>query len=68
MMMFRLLREIYTVVEAMCSETGRFGSAPRAGRAAVAIAAQPIPARQIKTAVFIGVMAQEALNQRMAAD
>jgi hypothetical protein len=67
-MMFRLAREIYIVIEAMCSETGRFGPPAPADRAAVSSSARPTPARQIKTAVFIGVMAQEALDQRMAAD
>ncbi len=66
--MFRLAREIYTVIEAMCSETGRFGAARAAERATPVSPVRPIPARQIKTAVFIGVMAQEALDQRMAAD
>jgi len=67
-MMFRLAREIYTVIEAMFSRTGRFGPAPVADRAVITIQIQQIPARQIKTEVFIGVMAQEALDQRMAAD
>jgi hypothetical protein len=68
-MMVRLVREIISVVEAMVTETGRFGRIGPTGAGLEGVAAsKPGTARLTEMPTFIGLTAQEALVERMAAD